>query len=316
MTTYGKYKNLFKTSVKKDKLIVDVLTKNTQFLSFLKNNINNGPYLVRWYKEKEDRLKEFEKYGATSQVKSQADSYFGILIRDNIKYFSQNKVEYREIYNQQKDAKLNIQKEEILPKEKKNKHFLEKDIKKAANVLTESFFDYPTYSFSLPNPEKRKKKLQVLFEILVKYSIKYSEIYATSKNLEGIMLCMPPNNNISNWKMIKCGALRIPFRLGIRFITQQDIIDKIQDKLREKHANFPHTYLWAIGVVPDSQKKGFGTKLIRALLDDLKEKNEPCYLETGKKINVEIYRHFGFELVEDYHIDEINIDIFSMIWKP
>jgi len=144
MSIYGKRKVLFETSVRGDRLVVDVFTDNRGFLSFLKNNINNGPYLVRWYKEKEDRLKEFEKYGSTSQVKSQADSYLGLLIRDNIEYFSQNKVEYQQIYNQQKDVKLNIRKEEILPKEKKNKHFLERDIKKAiavAEILYNHFYE-------------------------------------------------------------------------------------------------------------------------------------------------------------------------------
>lgn len=94
MSVYGIQKNLFKTSIKGDKLIVDVSTKNKQFLRFLKNNINNGSYLVKWYKEKQNRFESFEKYGSVSQVYSQAHSYFGLLIRDYIKYFSQNKIKY------------------------------------------------------------------------------------------------------------------------------------------------------------------------------------------------------------------------------
>ena len=59
------------------------------------NNLKNGPYLVRWYKEKQDRFEVFEKYGAKSQVYSQAHSYFGLVIRDHIGYFERNRVEYR-----------------------------------------------------------------------------------------------------------------------------------------------------------------------------------------------------------------------------
>ena len=191
-----------------------------------------------------------------------------------------------------------------------------KDIKKAANVLTKAFFDYPNYKFVLPNSANRNQQLQILFEILVKYSKKYAKIYATSEDLEGIMLCIPSNTVISNWKMIKCGALRIPLKLGIHFIKKQNIIDKAQDMLRYKHANFSHTYLWAIGVMPEFQNRGYGKKLITALLNDLKEKKTPCYLETGKRLNIEIYKHLGFELIENYHLDDINLDVFSMIWKP
>jgi len=96
MSIYGIQKILFKTSIRGDKLIVNVLTKNKQFLRFLKNNIDNGSYIVKWYKEKQDRFEFFERRGcrSASQVYSQAHSYFGLLIRDYIKYFSQNKVEY------------------------------------------------------------------------------------------------------------------------------------------------------------------------------------------------------------------------------
>ncbi len=95
MGVYGRRKVLFRTSVKEDRLIIDVLTKNKGFLSFLKNHAQDGPYLVRWYKEKKDRLAVFEKCGSESQVFSQAHSYFGLLIRDHIGYFERNRVEYR-----------------------------------------------------------------------------------------------------------------------------------------------------------------------------------------------------------------------------
>ena len=63
MSIYGKRKFLFKTSVKGDKLIVDVLTDNGEFLSFLNNNINNGPYLVRWYRKSKVNLKPLRNMG-------------------------------------------------------------------------------------------------------------------------------------------------------------------------------------------------------------------------------------------------------------
>jgi hypothetical protein len=191
-----------------------------------------------------------------------------------------------------------------------------KDIKKAASVLTYAFFDYPSFKLSIPNDDNRIKKLQVLFEILVKYSIKYAKIYATSKNIEGIMLYRPPNKNISNWKMIKCGTLRIPFKIGIKFIKMQKKIDKEQERLREKHANFPHGYLWSIAVNKEVQNQGYGKILINYLLDDLRKTSTPCYLETTRRENVNIYNHIGFKLIEEYHIKEIDFDIFTMIWKP
>ena len=91
-----RYGVLFETLVVEDKLIVDVLTENRQFRSFLENNVKNGSYLVSWYEKKKDEFEKFEEsgYKAKHQVQSQAHSYFGLLIRDYIEYFEQNRVEY------------------------------------------------------------------------------------------------------------------------------------------------------------------------------------------------------------------------------
>ena len=89
------YSDLFEILVVEDKLIVDVQTENKQFRSFLRNNVKNGSYLVSWYEGKKDKFKKFEEFGYEAQVQSQAHSYFGLLIRDYIEYFKQNRVKYR-----------------------------------------------------------------------------------------------------------------------------------------------------------------------------------------------------------------------------
>ena len=48
----------------------------------------------------------------------------------------------------------------------------------------------------------------------------------------------------------------------------------------------------------------------------MKQSNLPCYLETAKRENVNIYEHIGFKVMEEYHNSEHNLDVFSMLWKP
>ena len=189
-------------------------------------------------------------------------------------------------------------------------------VKEIAKVLSRAFFNYPTFVVSIPNEEKRKRNLHVLFESMVKYCMKYGEIFVTSEELEGVMLCLTPElPKISSWKMIKCGAIKIPFKLGFNFVQKQEHMDKIMEEMRKTHAPFPHTYLWVIAVDPSFQNQKFSSKLIQYLLKNLNEKNLSCYLETVKSENVDIYKHFGFVLKEARIIPEINITTYSMLWK-
>lgn len=62
----------------------------------------------------------------------------------------------------------------------------------------------------------------------------------------------------------------------------------------------PHTYLWFIGVTPQAQGLGMGSRLLKAGLDQLDAAGRPAYLETSTERNVSLYRRHGFEIVADY----------------
>jgi len=190
------------------------------------------------------------------------------------------------------------------------------DTKAAANVLAEAFIDYPLYVYTLPNAATRLRSLQTIFEVEITYAHKYGRIYATSPNLEGVMYCLPKEERrISNWKMVKSGAMKVPLKIGRDFVKRQAPITKVHEKLRAKHANFPHTYLWNIGVKPEYQHNKCSSKLIQYLLSDLSERNESCYLETAVEINVSIYQHFGFEIMETVGFPDLNYTVWAMLWR-
>jgi ribosomal protein S18 acetylase RimI-like enzyme len=190
------------------------------------------------------------------------------------------------------------------------------DAAKAARVLAEAFFNYPTYVYSIPNAKKRLSALQTLFEIEFAYTRKYGRIYATSENVEGIMYCLSKKEpHISDWRMIKCGALKVPFKVGVNFIKRENKFVSAQEELHAKYATFPHTYLWSIGVRPQEQSKKYASKLIQYLLHDLAERHEACYLETASEVNVGIYEHLGFQLMGENELPELKITTWSMLWK-
>jgi len=185
-----------------------------------------------------------------------------------------------------------------------------------ARVLAEAFVDYPLYTYSIPNPKKRLPVLQTLYEVIVTYSMKYGKIYATSNQLEGVMCYLPKEAVIlSNWRMVKSGALKIPLKFGFAFLKRVTPVTAKFDQQWAKYANFPHTYLWNIGVQPDQKGKGHASRLIRSLLADLAARNEPCYLGTVLERNVRIYEHLGFQVMETCVIPEAHLTSWAMIWQ-
>ena len=89
----------------------------------------------------------------------------------------------------------------------------------------------------------------------------------------------------------------------------------IVNQLKTMHSNFPHYMLAMIGVDPIYQRKGYASKLIRAKLKEADNQNFPCFLNTEKEVNVSIYEHFGFELVDKKKVPHSNFHVYAMIRK-
>ena len=62
----------------------------------------------------------------------------------------------------------------------------------------------------------------------------------------------------------------------------------------------PHTYLWFLGVAPQAQGLGIGSRLLKAGLDQLDAQGRAAFLETGTQRNVDLYRRHGFEIATEY----------------
>jgi ribosomal protein S18 acetylase RimI-like enzyme len=88
------------------------------------------------------------------------------------------------------------------------------------------------------------------------------------------------------------------FRLGRRTVRRlMETADRIQ-KAHARHAPGPHYYLEVIGVHPDHQGKGLGSRLMAPMLARADSERLPCYLETQTESNVAFYQKRGFEVVE------------------
>jgi GNAT superfamily N-acetyltransferase len=62
----------------------------------------------------------------------------------------------------------------------------------------------------------------------------------------------------------------------------------------------PHDYLWFLGVRPDLQGSGIGSRLLASKAARLDRNGRPGFLETATPRNVPFYASHGFETVSEY----------------
>jgi ribosomal protein S18 acetylase RimI-like enzyme len=62
-----------------------------------------------------------------------------------------------------------------------------------------------------------------------------------------------------------------------------------------------------IGVWPEAQGKGLASALMNPMIQRMKEKSIPVFLETANLRNVEIYKKKGFKIFETLTVGDRNL---------
>ena len=61
-----------------------------------------------------------------------------------------------------------------------------------------------------------------------------------------------------------------------------------------------HDYLWFLGVTPEAQGHGVGSRLLKSRTDHLDAIGRPAFLETATEANVRLYTRHGFKVIAEY----------------
>jgi Acetyltransferases len=189
--------------------------------------------------------------------------------------------------------------------------------RKAAEVASAAFFDYPMMIHYFPSVKKRRRWLAWYMEKTLNCAIRYGEVTVTS-DLSGVMFVLPPGHTrLSVAEYIKNGFLFAPLVVGLQNYGKNDDCETFVADTQERLMNGrEHYYLWGLVADPKAQRKGAGHALIETLTKKCDAENKPVYLETHDEANVEYYERFGFKLEYTGTIPKQGIDIWCMIREP
>lgn len=193
-----------------------------------------------------------------------------------------------------------------------------KDISLAGEVLGDAFRHDPIWKEVFRDESKDRKKRNASFEIPVRYGLKYGEVYAPSENLEGIAAWIPGNlADMTFRRIIRSGSLGSVLKMGARLAAKmKPAFMPIQRDRNEYMKEKSYIYLQIVGVALKLQGRGFGRRLLRALIEKSEKTGLPIYLETETEINVALYERFGFTMVKQIVVPVLDLPMWEMIRNP
>jgi ribosomal protein S18 acetylase RimI-like enzyme len=188
------------------------------------------------------------------------------------------------------------------------------DAQSASNVLVRAFQNYPALKYYYPN-SSRRNKVNLYFNSLSSYfGIHFGEMYTTSPNLEGIAIWIhSANYNMKFLNLLRSVPLSILLGFGLAAGFKLRKMGEYIDRVHNRLAPSDHWYLFALGVDPKYQGKGYASKLVRPMLTRADQEKLPCYLETNDEVDVPIYQHFGFKVVEEGIVPGTNVKNWAML---
>ena len=184
-----------------------------------------------------------------------------------------------------------------------------KDLKNAVNVLDNAFSEDSMWKEVFNDEDKNR----ALTEVMVRFCLKYGNVFSTSDNLEGVMAIAPHDKDMTALRVIRSGA----FSLSMKIKSEAKIMKVLSNAVEEakKSLNLgPYIYLLIMGVSQEFQGKGFGGKLLRAVIEKAETERKPIYLETQKEENVSLYEKYGFSVKKKINLPEpLNLPMWLMV---
>lgn len=197
-------------------------------------------------------------------------------------------------------------------------------IKRASEILTESFIDNPMFIYFFPESKKRRKILRMTFPIVIKVLESNGRLYVTSDHVEGLF-CVSEHGEKTKMAKLLHAALTCVIRLP-QFLIHLSLLEFMRKASRLQPANstlaaykkrFNNFLLVdSVCVDPAHRHQGHMTKMMNAAIEETNKRETFCLLQTETVQNVRIYKHLGFSVVEEVRFDHIPFSTFVMIYDP
>jgi len=176
-----------------------------------------------------------------------------------------------------------------------------KDFSQASSVLGKAFLDQPNVMAMLDGDIiKAEKLLGTGIFALIKLNRRYNKVWVALNNgrMVGVV-------NVATWPRCQMSAfekLKTVPRMMTMLGSSATKALKMLSTWEKQDPKKPHMHIGPLGVLPEMQGNGVGSKLMQACLAYADGENLPSYLETDRDRNVPFYEKHGFKVIGEEDI--------------
>ena len=187
------------------------------------------------------------------------------------------------------------------------------DIPTFSKVLAESFKDYPLFEYFVDG-KYSVKKFTTFFKICLKQLGDSIIAVGDKKDPSAVAIFVnAQSSGDSIFSYIKSGGLALPFIFGIPAVIRMTKFEKFADGIKQKYATKNCYYFYLLVVKKELRGQSVASKTVKPVLEYFDEHGIDCYLETFKEINIDKYKHYGFDLKETINVPNTNLSLKAML---
>lgn len=172
--------------------------------------------------------------------------------------------------------------------------------RRVVEALAAGFYDDPLFRWMLPDDERRLRRTERGFEVFARRVWFPPDEVWTTDRLAGGACWMPPGTaQLSVFAQLRMAPGMVAAFGGDirRVMAVLNAFDKV-------HPHEPHWYLPVIAVAPEWQGRGFGSALLRPVLERCDAEGLPAYLEATGPRSRALYERHGFAVREELRIKD------------
>jgi ribosomal protein S18 acetylase RimI-like enzyme len=160
------------------------------------------------------------------------------------------------------------------------------------DIISKSFDNNKGVNWVIKQGAKRKERIIALAEYSFDFCQMFGSAYISDDHKACALILYPDRKKIN----IKTIYLEIKFAFKAVGLGRVFKIIKREAKINSFHPKGRFAYIWFIGVDPEYQGKGYGSKLLTQVINACSSNKLPICLETSTIQNALWYKKFGFKL--------------------
>lgn len=171
------------------------------------------------------------------------------------------------------------------------------DVPAIAQAMAEAFEEDPIVEWFWHRPDRRRANVVGWYELVADaHYLDHGEVYVAEEDGEiaGCSMWSPP----CGWRFSTRAELRATRYAVPRLGTRLPLASIAMRRIEGRHPGAPHWYLSELGVRPQSQGRGLGSRLMFEPLARCDRERVPAYLESSTERSRALYERHGFETTD------------------